>query len=180
MKTAIIVVDVQNDFVEGGSLAVNGGKAVAEKIIDHISQEDYDLVITTQDWHIDPGTHFDTWVVHCVADTTGAEIVPNLKEFLQERNTVAVAKGMYDDGYSGFEGVRLEDNATIEAILRESGVEKVVVTGIALDYCVKATAEDAVNAGFKTTVIQDLTAGIDPQTVQTAVESMTTLGIEVI
>lgn len=182
MTKALIIVDVQNDFVEGGSLAVAGGVDLANRLADHLAKNhgDYDLIVATQDWHIDPAGHFsetpdfvDTWPVHCVAETTGAKIVTSLAESIGELvineniDFVRVVKGQYTAAYSGFEGHEFGDNqyATLEKLLNEVGVTDVFVTGIATDYCVKATAIDAANAGFNTTVLKDFTVGISAENV---------------
>lgn len=150
---ALIVVDVQNDFVEGGSLAVAGGKALASKIKDHIDEEghNYDLLVATKDWHIDPGSHFDEWPEHCVAGTEGAAMCLPLSEDMFD---VMILKGMYSDGYSGFE-------SSLEEILRGSEITDLTMVGIAGDFCVKATAIDGAKAEFNVTVLDSLTVSID-------------------
>lgn len=167
-RKALIVVDVQNDFVEGGALAVQGGLKVSEKIGKEILEGKYDVIITTQDWHISPGSHFSdnpdfvsSWVKHCVADTHGAKIVESLEKVLRVISIPVERfyKGQYSDGYSGFDGVN-EDNLSLGAYLERENVREVFITGIATDYCVKATVVDAVEH-FYTTVIKDLTVGID-------------------
>lgn len=171
MIKALIIVDVQNDFVEGGSLAVAGGKELAVKIATAFARGDfnhYNHIITTQDWHIDPQDHFsespdfkDSWPVHCVAETRGAHIVEPLNKILQDRNISAeVKKGMYEAAYSGFEGFN-ENGDTLLEIVEQLGVTHVDVIGIAYDHCVAATAIDAAKAGLKTTVLKDYTVGID-------------------
>lgn len=196
MKKALIIVDVQNDFVEGGSLAVQGGKALATRIGELVQGDnDYDLIVTTQDWHIDPGTHFsetpdfvDSWPVHCVAETKGAEIVTELANVLgglvinKNLNLLHVHKGEYKDAYSGFEGHMKGQNqyATLKNQLDFAGIDAVDVVGIATDYCVKATAEQAKENGFDTTVLTDYCVGINQENVN---ELLTTgfanLGINV-
>lgn len=178
-KTALIIVDVQNDFVEGGSLGVDGGIAVSERIADTLRDASgYDLIVTTRDWHIEPGDHFsdtpdfvDSWPVHCVAETTGSAFAPALAEAL-DAATVPVAhvkKGQYDASYSGFDGVDA-DGRTLARMLADLGIENVEISGIATDYCVRATALDAVDEGFNTTVLSALVAGINPERVEYAFE----------
>lgn len=179
MKTALIIVDVQNDFVEGGSLAVAGGVDLANRLAAHLKENHgkYDIIVTTQDWHIDPKGHFsetpdfvDTWPVHCVAEEFGSRIVAPLAERIGELvvndniDYVRVVKGEYMAAYSGFEGYIVNGGDTIESDLTIAGVTDVDVVGIATDYCVKATALDAKKAGFNTTVLQDFAVGIDPAT----------------
>jgi nicotinamidase/pyrazinamidase len=185
MNKALIIVDVQNDFVEGGSLAVQGGKQVGRDIATFLKENhaDYDLIVTTQDWHIDPKGHFseipdyvDTWPVHCVAETKGAEIVDSVSAVLGDlilNKGVAVEqirKGQYEAAYSGFEGkTGLKSalpNAELTSLLDYYDIQQVEVTGIATDYCVKATALDAATDGFRTLVISSLCAGINADNVE--------------
>jgi nicotinamidase/pyrazinamidase len=176
---ALIVVDVQNDFCEGGSLAVSGGAAVAAAIGRMLEQHPYDHVVATQDAHIDPGSHFsdapdfvDSWPPHCVVGTSGVDLHPAL----QPRPFEAVfAKGAYAAAYSGFEGT--SDGTALAAWLAERDVEEVVVCGIATDYCVRATALDAAAAGFTTTVLLDLTAAVAPQRVGETLAALAEAGV---
>ncbi len=178
---ALIVVDVQNDFCEGGSVAVVGGAAVAGAITGYLSTaRGYQQVVATRDFHIDPGDHFSdhpdlatSWPPHCVAGTVGADFHPNL----DERPIEAVfVKGAYEAAYSGFEGVD-EAGTPLLDWLRQRGVEQVDVVGIATDHCVRATAEDAVRAGLATRVLADLTAGTTAASTAAAVEAMAAAGI---
>ncbi len=165
MGTALIVVDVQNDFCEGGSLAVSGGAKVAADIAALLAGDHgYDHVIATRDHHLDPGTHFsaepdylDTWPAHCVAGTPGAE----LREPLRADQFEAVFdKGEYAAAYSGFEGSC--DGEGLDVWLADHEVMRVDVVGIATDYCVKATAIDAAEAGLQVQVLLNLTAAVAP------------------
>lgn len=175
---ALIIVDVQNDFVEGGSLAVAGGKDLAKRLAHYVDKHynDYHLVIATQDWHIDPAGHFsetpdfvDTWPVHCVAETTGAQIVDSLARELGKLivnkgiDFTKIHKGEFTAAYSGFDGHESFDNkfATLDNLLKIAGVDEIDVTGIATDYCVKATAIDGVKNGYVTNVLKDYVVGID-------------------
>lgn len=177
MKKALIIVDIQNDFVEGGSLAVAGGTDLANRLAAHLkdNHEKYDIIVTTQDWHIEPKGHFsetpdfvDTWPVHCVADEFGSRIVAPLAERIGELvvndniDYVRVVKGEYTAAYSGFEGYVVNSGDALEEDLSIAGVTHVDVVGIATDYCVKATALDAKKAGFNTTVLKEFTVGINP------------------
>jgi nicotinamidase/pyrazinamidase len=180
---ALIIVDVQNDFCEGGSLAVTGGSAVASGISELLaSGPDYAHVVATKDFHIDPGEHFSenpdyalSWPRHCVADTAGADFHP---EFNPAGVEAVFMKGHYSAAYSGFEGTD-EDGTTLADWLRQRGVDEVDVVGIATDYCVRATAADAAEAGFSTRVLLDLTAGVAPDSTAKAVEDMRAVGVEV-
>jgi len=175
---ALVIVDVQNDFCEGGSLAVAGGAAVARAISDYLAGPDgggYDHVLASQDFHVDPGGHFsaepdyfNSWPAHCVADTAGAQFYPDLDT---SRIEEIFRKGRYAAAYSGFEGTN-QDGDSLDSWLREHGVADVDVVGIATDYCVYATAADAAKAGFATTVLLNLTAGVDPQTTAAAIDQL--------
>ena len=179
---ALIVVDVQNDFCEGGSLAVEGGALVAQKITDLLVEHDYAHVVATKDYHIDPGDHFsddpdyrNSWPPHCVVGTPGEDFHPAFNPVLAE---AVFHKGHYSAAYSGFEG-HTDDGTKLEDWLRARGVDAVDVVGIATDYCVKATATDAVAAGFNTRVLLDLTAGVAPTTTAEAIESLRAAGVAV-
>ena len=190
MSRALIIVDVQNDFCEGGTLAVEGGAAIAGAITEYVdaNQQHFDHIVATQDWHIDPGAHFsdepdhkDSWPPHCVAGTKGAELHRDLDtEYIQ----AYFQKGQFAAAYSGFEGLLAPEDAVptgdrqpgslpaaesyaaaddaigLDDWLQSHDVEDVVVVGIATDYCVMATSLDAVQAGYSVTVIRSLTAGI--------------------
>jgi nicotinamidase/pyrazinamidase len=181
---ALIIVDVQNDFCEGGSLAVAGGAAVARDISSLLASPDhgYAHVVATQDFHIDPGSHFSahpdyvaSWPPHCVAGTTGADFHPDLDTTSVE---AVFRKGAYKAAYSGFEGA--DDKATpLGDWLRQHDVDQVDVVGIATDYCVRATAADAEAAGFATRVLLGLTAGVNPGTTEDAVAALRAAGVEV-
>jgi nicotinamidase/pyrazinamidase len=186
---ALIIVDVQNDFCEGGSLAVAGGAAVAQRVSEHVVQHaaDYDHVVATADWHIDPGPHFsdtpdyvDSWPVHCVADSEGADFHPHLTTALHHVEAV-FRKGEHAAAYSGFEGHSDDgEGSSLAAWLREHEVGQVEVVGIATDHCVRATALDARREGFDTTVLLDLTAGVARPTTEAALHEMDEAGIRLL
>jgi nicotinamidase/pyrazinamidase len=190
MSKALIVVDVQNDFVEGGSLAVTGGRAVATRISEHLAAhaDEYAAVVASRDWHDEHGTndgHFaepgsdpdfvDTWPVHCVSTTGGSDYAPELDT---DRITHHVRKGMGCAAYSAFEGVT-DDDSTLEALLKGLGVTELDVTGIATDYCVRATVLDARRAGFAVTLLDGMHAGVAPETSAAAVVEMGEAGVAV-
>lgn len=204
MTRALVIVDVQNDFCEGGSLGVDGGARVAADLSEHLEAHgiNYDFVVATQDWHIDPGTHFsatpdfvDSWPPHCVAGTKGAQLHPDLDT---DEIDAYFRKGAYAAAYSGFEGLLApedevatgdleddgdEDDAELLSLddwLRQNEVDEVVVAGIATDYCVRATALDAVQAGYSTSVLLDLTAGINEGRVAETIAELEDNGIEVV
>jgi len=184
---ALIVVDVQNDFCEGGSLAVAGGGAVAAAISDHARRGDYGAIAGTLDWHVDPGEHFaadpdyvTTWPAHCVADTAGAASHPALDTSVIEE---WFRKGQHAAAYSGFEGAAEEPGGRHTPLadwLHRRGVTEVDVVGIATDHCVRATALDAMTAGFHTRVLLDLTAGVAKETTDAALEELQDAGVELI
>jgi nicotinamidase/pyrazinamidase len=179
---ALIIVDVQNDFSEGGSLAVVGAAAVARRISEFLaSKPDYGHIVATKDFHIDPGEHFSespdytvSWPRHCVAGTSGADFHPELDTTAVE---AVFTKGNYEAAYSGFEGTDAEGTSLADW-LRQRGVDAVDIAGVATDYCVRATAADAADAGFTTRVLLDLTAGVAPDSTAKAVEDMRTVGVE--
>ncbi|TDW95196.1 nicotinamidase/pyrazinamidase [Kribbella pratensis] len=189
MARALIVVDVQNDFCEGGSLPVPGGADVAFRIGEllhkwHEAEPDdrqYAYVVATRDHHIDPGDHFSkepdfvhSWPRHCVAGTDGVSFHPNLDP---QPFDAIFDKGEYAAAYSGFEGKSHEGGQTLADWLRGKGVTDVDVCGIATDYCVRATALDARKEGFTTTVLTALTAGVAEPTTQQALTDLRTAGV---
>ncbi|MFE3517034.1 isochorismatase family protein [Streptomyces sp. NPDC059166] len=187
MHRALIVVDVQNDFCEGGSLAVAGGADVAAAITDLIGQAQpgYSHVVATRDHHIDPGDHFSpspdfehSWPPHCVAGTEGVGFHPNFAPAVASGAIDTVFdKGAYAAAYSGFEGVD-ENGVGLAQWLRDRSVTAVDVVGIATDHCVRATALDAAREGFATHVLLDLTAGVAEGTTERALEELRTAGVE--
>ncbi|MGW0703288.1 isochorismatase family protein [Streptomyces sp. NPDC002867] len=187
MHRALIVVDVQNDFCEGGSLAVAGGADVAAAITELIGQAQpgYRHVVATRDHHIEPGGHFSdhpdfvgSWPRHCVAGTEGVGFHPNFAPAVASGAVAAVFdKGAYAAAYSGFEGSD-ENGSTLAEWLRARGVTEVDVVGIATDHCVRATALDAAREGFTTRVLLDLTAGVSKETTERALEELRTAGVE--
>lgn len=185
---ALIIVDVQNDFCEGGSLAVSGGNEVAQRIADHVRTRgpDYSAVVATADWHEDPGTHFSdvpdylaSWPEHCVAGTSGADFHPAVAETVESADAV-FRKGRRSAAYSGFEGCADEDGQAVDlrTWLADCGVTAVDVVGIATDHCVRATALDAVRAGLHTRVLLDLTAGVATDSTTKALAELREAGVE--
>ncbi|MFD6170862.1 isochorismatase family protein [Streptomyces coeruleorubidus] len=188
MRRALIVVDVQNDFCEGGSLAVAGGADVAAAVTELIGQaagSGYQHVVATRDHHIAPGGHFSTnpdyvrsWPAHCVAGTEGVGFHPNFAPAVASGSIDAVFdKGAYAAAYSGFEGTD-ENGAKLADWLRSREVTEVDVVGIATDHCVRATALDAAKEGFRTHVLLDLTAGVAQETTERALKEMREAGVE--
>jgi nicotinamidase/pyrazinamidase len=171
MPRALIIVDVQNDFCEGGSLAVPGGAAVAAGISAALATGSWEHVVATKDYHVDPGAHFsanpdyvDSWPRHCLVGTAGAELHPAL---VTDRIEAVFHKGEHAAAYSGFEGHTTAGEGLADW-LRSRDVTEVDVVGIATDHCVRATALDAAAAGFGTTVLLDLTAAVAPDTTTAA------------
>ncbi|MFT4227165.1 isochorismatase family protein [Micropruina sp.] len=183
MSRVLIVVDVQNDFCEGGSLAVAGGAATASAISELLTGDaGYDLVVATRDHHIDPGPHFsdhpdyvDSWPPHCVAGTPGAEFHPNLT---WHGFDAVFDKGEYAAAYSGFEGKDSSGDGLGDWLTAHDASE-VDVCGIATDYCVRATALDSARAGFPTRVLLDLTAAVAPGNVPDVVTELRAAGVRV-
>ena len=180
---ALVIVDVQPTFCEGGSLAVEGGNQVAADIGALInSDHGYALVATTQDWHIEPGDHFseepdliDSWPPHGVAGTPDAALHPALADEAQHIDC-GVRKGQYGAAYSGFEGTT-EEGTSLAALLRNAAVTDVDVVGLALDHCVRATALDAVKEGFATRVLVEFTAAVANVTAVSALGELREAGV---
>lgn len=202
-KDAIIVVDVQNDFVDG-SLGTDRGLEVARGInawlggLVHAEGEEAEasdgssvasrpLIVGTKDWHIKPEGHFapegeepdykDTWPVHCVADTHGAQVCAELNPELVD---VWFHKGEYTAAYSGFEGHLAGEEQTLLQWLNSHEVENVTIVGIATDFCVRATALDALNAGFHVRVIEQLCSAVTEQGGKSAIQELEDAGAEII
>lgn len=187
---ALLIVDVQNDFTEGGALGVDGGAAVAAGITEHLAAHagDYALVAASRDWHDggnDNGGHFATsaapdftvtWPVHCVAGTTGAEYHRALDTAVID---VHVKKGQGTPAYSAFQGTT-DDGRSLGEVLHERGVTDLDVVGIATDYCVRASALDAQGSGTQVRVLTDLIAGVAPETSAAALEEFRAVGVETV
>jgi nicotinamidase/pyrazinamidase len=188
MRNALLVVDVQNDFVEGGSLPVQGGQQVAALISRHLRhfKFEYHFVAATQDYHEDPGTHFsdnpdfhDSWPPHCVAGTPGAAFCPPITNLVREKLIQAVVrKGQHAAAYSGFEGVDPRGHPLLE-VLKEQRVDHIDICGLATDYCVRATALDARKYEFQVRVLVNLCAAVNPETGQQAMDEMKAAGCQV-
>lgn len=193
MARALLIVDVQNDFTEGGALGVDGGAAVAQGVTGLLRNEreaeQYALVVASRDWHDadnDNGGHFaaagadpdfaGTWPVHCVGGTPGAQYHPALDI---DRIDVHVRKGMGEPAYSAFEGVAGDGRSLVE-VFAEAGVDELDVVGIATDYCVRASALDAQANGMRVRVRGDLIAGVAPDTSVAAIRELASAGIEIL
>lgn len=188
MSYALVIVDVQNDFCPGGALATDRGFEVASKISELLESSDnrsreYDIVVATQDWHIDPGEHFsstpdfvDSWPVHCVAHSTGAEIAGQLgsKHF-----DAVFQKGHYSAAYSGFEGTN-QQGVLLGDWLRARGVTGLDICGIATDHCVLATARDALAQGFQVRVLRAMCSPVDAARGAQALATLQDAGAEII
>jgi len=181
-RRAIIVVDPQPDFFEGGALPIPGATRTAERISKYLHARgvDYDVKIVTQDWHHDPGEHWSsdpnyvtTWPVHCVAGTDGADIHSSLVEHPWD---LVIRKGRDEGAYSGFEGVS-ENGLSLSDELAKADIRRVTVVGFATDHCVRATALDARGLGLHVEVLLDLCAGVAPVTTHAAISEMSDAGI---
>lgn len=204
MSKALLIVDVQKDFCAGGALATERGAEVAALISEYLENhhQDYQAIAATQDWHISPGDHFseqpdfkDSWPVHCQAETPGAELHEDLDtDYIQ----AYFRKGAYEAAYSGFEGLLAPEDSvmtgereagapaveegpkvSLDDWLAQQGIEDVDVVGIASDYCVKATALDAVEAGYETRVLLDLTAPVHEDALDELVDELEDAGVTV-
>ncbi|RRD60643.1 isochorismatase family protein [Leucobacter sp. OH1287] len=188
MSRALLIVDVQNDFCEGGALGVAGGSAVAAKIAAFLQENSYDLVVASRDWHNaddSNGGHFalsgepdfvDTWPVHCVAETEGAAYHPEVADLDID---VHIYKGMGEPAYSAFEG-KTDSGESLEKLLKDAGVTDLDVVGIATDYCVLASARDALNAGFSVRVWRDMVAAVAPDSGSKALADLAAQGAELV
>jgi nicotinamidase/pyrazinamidase len=187
---ALIIVDVQNDFCEGGSLAVTGGAEAAGRISGHVAEHggEYAAIVATADWHDDPGSHFsdhpdfvESWPAHCRAGSDGALFHPRAERAFEDVQAV-FRKGHHSAAYSGFEGFTVEAGRRVGLAdwLRERAIAEVDVVGIATDHCVRATALDALTEGFTTTVLLDLTGGVAPDTTEKAIAQLRDAGVTLV
>ncbi len=191
MAKALLVIDVQVDFCEGGALGCDGGSAVARGITEYLksSKSNYDFVIASRDWHTPNdanGGHFPplgeapdlvtNWPLHCIAGEPGAEYHPNLDVSLID---IHIKKGQGSHGYSIFDGTT-EDGEKFESLLNRLEIDSVDVVGIATDYCVRASSLDAKNAGLSVRVITSLTAGVAKGSTEAAIDEMVDLGVSVV
>lgn len=191
MTRALLIIDVQNDFCEGGSLAVEGGASVAAGITELLNKakNQYDVVIASRDWHdasSDNGGHFaasgeapdfvSTWAVHCVAESFGAEYHSALERDLVDFH---VKKGQGKPAYSIFEGTT-PDGEDFPDLLQRLGVTSVDVVGLATDYCVQASALDSRENGLSVRVLSKLIAGVNTETSSKALSRMANSGCEII
>ena len=186
----LIIVDVQNDFCEGGALGVDGGGAVAERIAEFVREHggDYDRILASQDWHrgdTDNGGHFavppaapdfvDTWPVHCVADTEGAALHPAIAAV--EDRVEVVHKGHGVPSYSVLEGTVVGTGDSVQALVPGCEID---VVGLAYDFCVRATALGSREAGASVRVLREMTAAVHPSGVAELEEELAAAGVEVV
>jgi nicotinamidase/pyrazinamidase len=182
-RRALVVVDVQPTFCEGGEIATEGAKEIAHRVAAYAAahRDRYATVLTTQDWHIDPGEHFsdtpdfvDSWPPHGIAGTPNAELHPALADL---EPGVRLQKGQYSHGYSGFEGAD-EQGRTLATVLSEAGITAVDVVGLVESHCVKHTALDARRAGLSARVLTDLTIPVSEAQGEVAEQELTAAGVE--
>lgn len=182
MTRALVVVDLQFDFLPGGALGVPDGDAVVPVIERMTLDPQYKFVVATKDWHPEETAHFDKWPVHCVKHTHGATIVHSVADTAN----YVLAKGTsdIDDGYSGFEALtpfsERTGGLTLDKILREAGVNDIDVVGLALDYCIKATALDGIRLGYHVRVPLAATRPVEHGTGQEAIADLREAGVEVV
>jgi len=188
MRNALLVVDVQNDFIEGGALPIKGGAQVAAMVSRHIRhfKTEYSFVVATRDYHEDPSDHFSdnpdfvtTWPPHCIIGTPGAALCPPIFNLVREKLIAAVVdKGRHSAAYSGFEGLDPRGHP-LRDVLKEARVDHMDICGLALDYCVKATALDARKLDFQVRVLVNLTAPANADNATAALEEMKAAGCQV-
>lgn len=187
MRNALLVVDVQVDFVEGGSLGVKGGLTTAAMIARHVRhfKNEYQFVVASRDYHEDAPDHIsdhpdfvNTWPPHCMVGTPGAAFVPTIQNLVREKliQTV-VTKGRHAAAYSMFEGLDPRGHYLLD-VLKEQRVDHIDVCGIATDYCVRATALDARKNDFQVRVLVNLCAAVNEETGKKALEEMSAAGIQ--
>lgn len=185
MTNALIIVDLQPTFMEGGELPVTGGQLIAADVAEFVAlrADNYDLIATTQDWHVDPGEHFsdtpdfvDSWPPHGVAGSENAEVHPALSSWFTPH--VAIKKGQLAAAYSGFEGAD-EHGTLLETHLSAHDVTHVDVVGLALSHCVLQTALDAKQLGYHTRVLLDLTAPVSRELGEAAIRRLLDAGVEI-
>jgi nicotinamidase/pyrazinamidase len=185
MSRALLIVDVQPTFCEEGELPVDGGNEIAFEIAEYVSARrgEYDVTITSQDWHIDPADHFsaepdyvDTWPPHGLANTPNAEIHPAVQAALGEDGAdIVVRKGQYAAAYSAFEGID-DDGTALLPLLESRDVDILDVCGIAESHCVRASALDALASGFTVRLLTDLTVPVTPESGRAAREAIVAAG----
>lgn len=177
MTKALIVVDVQNDFISG-SLPVPGGEQVAQRIAYQLLPHYEGYAVTTQDFHVNPGDHFTEWPEHCVAGTPGCYLHESIANISFDGKFL---KGQSDAAYSGFEGRDIQgEGLSLAKWLTQHKVTEVDIVGLALDHCVKATALDAVKEGFTATVWLPYTAAVTPEGGEAAVAEMEAAGVTIV
>lgn len=172
---ALLVVDVQNDFCPGGTLAVPNGDRVVPVINELMGK--FPLVVASKDWHPHETVHFQKWPLHCVRNTKGAEFHP-LLDAVKIHQVFLKGTGDKDDGYSAFEAT----NLNLADYLKQKGIVELYITGLATDYCVRASALDAVKQGFQTYVVTDAVAGVNvqPGDDQKALDEMQKAGVKLV
>jgi nicotinamidase/pyrazinamidase len=187
MRNALLVVDVQVDFVEGGSLGVQGGKQVASMISRHLRhfKNEYQFVVASRDYHEEAPDHIsdkpdyvNTWPPHCMVGTPGAAFVPTIQNLIREKHIqVVVTKGRHEAAYSAFDGFDPRGHKLLD-VLKENRIDHIDVCGIATDYCVRASALDARKNQFQVRVLVNLCAPVNEATGQQALEEMKAAGCQ--
>lgn len=189
MRTAFLIVDMQNDFVEGGSIPVPGGKVLATQVARHIRHfaTEYAFVVATRDYHEDPADHFadepdfvNSWPKHCVIGTPGASLCSPILNLARERIVQTVVdKGRHSAAYSGFEAADARGHLLAD-VLKEARIDQIDIVGLATDYCVRATALDARKRDFQVRVLINLCGAVTPESGRRALEEMKAAGCQVI
>lgn len=167
---ALIIIDVQNDFCPGGALPVPEGDRIVP-VINEIMDK-FDIVIASKDWHRKETEHFKRWPIHCLEESKGADFHPDLRAD-RIREVFLKGTGLEDKGYSVFEAT----NLNLEDYLKNRNISEIYLTGLALDYCVKETARDAIKKGFKTYIVLDATKGLSKESEERAIKELQSLGV---
>ncbi len=187
MRNALLIVDLQNDFIEGGSLPVPGAKQVVAHVARHVRhfRSEYTFVVATRDYHEDPGAHFadqpdyvNTWPKHCVIGTPGAAFCTPIANLVREKLIQAVVdKGRHGAAYSGFEATDPRGHLLVD-VLKEARIDHIDICGLATEYCVRATALDARKRDFQVRVLVNLCGALTPESGQRAMEEMKAAGCQ--
>jgi nicotinamidase/pyrazinamidase len=173
--SALVIIDMQNDFVEGGTLEIIGGKFLSQEICEFVNNNHKKFVhiYASRDWHIDPGDHFKTWKKHCIANTKGAEFTSMVGDLINRYDIMMIDKGMFNEGYSAASGIISDSNIPFLDHLLKEKIENIYICGIAIDYCVKETAielKDKTNSNIF--ILENLTLGVSSQTSKEAFREM--------
>ncbi|MDR0950253.1 MAG: isochorismatase family protein [Candidatus Ancillula sp.] len=179
----LLIVDLQNDYLEGGSLSIDGATALSRRIAYYIKQHHgkFNQIILAQEWHIDPKEHFQQWVQHCVAKTTGAEIAPAVQSLIQKYKLRLLKKGQYDHDYSAFLG-HFDDDKTLEEVIIDNKITDLTIIGIGLDYDMYATTVDALEKfpALKINILKPLVLSLAAKNEKGALKKYKSMGVNIL